>query len=298
MPSIDLSAVSRLIPHADTRGLVAAGFIDKASQFGVDLLVAGIILVGTFWAAGWSSSLVRGGFNRLNARHPTDPTVTGFFSSLVRYVVIIIGLVAVLQQLGVKTASILAVLGAASLAIGLALQGALANMAAGIMILLFRPYRVGDTIESAGKKGTVRALDLFFTELATDSNLKVLIPNGKVFGDVIVNHSAHGRVRLDLLFKLPVDTDLPPLMKGLIGRFEADERIDKTPEPRLEVTGMDKDNVELTAKLWAGRQDKTALSADVMLAVRELAAAKPEIRPEPVPDRPEGHRNPRSRRTA
>jgi small conductance mechanosensitive channel len=304
MTQIDLSALQRLIPHADARGLLAAGLVDKASQFGLSLLMAGLILIGTFWAAGWSSNLVRGGFSRLNTRrHPADPTVASFFSSLVRYVVIIIGMIAVLQQLGIKTASILAVLGAASLAIGLALQGALANMAAGIMILLFRPYRVGDTIESGTRKGTVRALDLFFTELATDGNLKVLIPNGKVFGDVIVNHTAHGRVRLDLSFKVPVDTDIPRLMTGLQKRFEADARIDKAPAPRVDITGMDKDNVELIAKLWAGRQDKTALSADVMLAARELASGcsatiHPPARPEPAPDRPAGHRNPRSQRTA
>lgn len=297
MTQFDFSAVQRLIPHADTRGLVAAGLIDKASQFGIDLIIAAIIAFCTFWAAGWASSLVRGGFNRLNDRHPADPTLASFFSSLVRYVVIIIGLIAVLQQMGIKTASILAVLGAASLAIGLALQGALANMAAGIMILLFRPYRVGDVIESGTRKGTVRNLDLFFTELATEQNLKVLIPNGKVFGDVIVNHTGFGHIRLDLVFKVPAaDQDIPALIAAIAGWMRDDGRIDEAPAPTIEVSNMDKDNIELTAKLWTTRPDKPTVTADLMLAARQLAAGQAERAPKPAPRKAPVPRPARTRR--
>lgn len=298
MTQIDFSAVQRLVPQADTRGLVAAGFIDKASQFGIDLTIAAVIAIATFWAAGWASNLVRGGFSRVNARHPTDPTVASFFSSLVRYVVIIIGLIAVLQQMGIKTASILAVLGAASLAIGLALQGALANMAAGIMILLFRPYRVGDVIESGTRKGTVRNLDLFFTELATDGNLKVLIPNGKVFGDVIVNHTGFGHIRADLVFKAPLAVDVPALIAALTDWMRADGRIDEAPLPTIEVSNMDKDNIELTAKLWTTRPDKAAVTADVMLAARQFIAGQAERAPKPAPRRAPATAKPAPKRTS
>lgn len=299
MTQLDFSAVQRLIPHAETQGLVAAGFIDKASQFGFDLAVALLILVVTFWIAGWASTLVRRAFDRLNQRHhPADPTVASFFSSVVRYVVMIIGIVAMLQQLGVKTASILAVLGAASLAIGLALQGALANMAAGIMILLFRPYRVGDVIESGTRKGTVRNLDLFFTELATEQNLKVLIPNGKVFGDVIVNHTGFGHIRLDLVFKVPIDTDIPALIAAITGWMREDGRIDEAPLPTIEVTNMDKDNIELTARLWTTRPDKAAVTAEVMLAARQLAGGQGERAPKPAPRRAPAAAKPAPKRSA
>lgn len=285
MSQIDLGVLQRLFPHPETRGMVAASLLDKLAQLGVDLLLAALIGLATFWASGWVSRLVARGFARLNQRqHPADPTVASFFSSLVRYVIIIIGLIAMLQQLGVKTASILAVLGAASLAIGLALQGALANMAAGIMILLFRPYRVGDVIESGTKKGTVRNLDLFFTELATDQNLKVLIPNGKVFGDVIVNHTGFGHIRLDLVFKVPAaDQDVPALIAAIAGWMRDDGRIDEAPAPTAEVSNMDKDNIELTVKLWTTRADKPTVTADVMLAARQLAAGQAERAPRPTP---------------
>lgn len=287
MSQIDLGVLQRLFPHPETRGMVAASLLDKLAQLGVDLLLAALIGVATFWASGWVSRLVARAFDRLNQRqHPADPTVASFFSSLVRYVVIIIGIVAMLQQLGVKTASILAVLGAASLAIGLALQGALANMAAGIMILLFRPYRVGDVIESGTRKGTVRNLDLFFTELATEQNLKVLIPNGKVFGDVIVNHTGFGHIRLDLVFKVPVATDIPALIAAMTDWMRTDGRIDEAPLPTIEVSNMDKDNIELTAKLWTTRPDKAVVAAEVMLAAGQLAAGQVERAPKPSPRRP------------
>ena len=121
----------------------------------------------------------------------------------------------------VQTTSILAVLGAASLAVGLALQGTLSNVAAGVMLLLFRPYRVGDVIEVAGRTGTVKALDLFVTELTTPDNLKVVLPNGKVFGDVIVNTSYHTRRRVDAVIKTDLKRDVPALMEGLKARAEA-----------------------------------------------------------------------------
>jgi small conductance mechanosensitive channel len=293
MSQIDLGVLQRLFPHPETRGLVAAGLLDKASQLGVDLLLAGLIGVATFWASGWASGLVRRAFDRLSDRHhPPDPTIASFFSSLVRYLVIVVGLVAMLQQLGIKTASILAVLGAASLAIGLALQGALGNMAAGIMILLFRPYRVGDVIESGTRKGTVRNLDLFFTELATDGNLKVLIPNGKVFGDVIVNHTGFGHIRADLVFKAPATADIPVLIEALTAWMAEDGRIDETPSPTVEVSNMDKDNIELTAKLWTTRADKATVTADTLLAARQLSVGQADQAPKPAPRRPKAATKP------
>jgi small conductance mechanosensitive channel len=164
-------------------------FLDWAGRLAVNLVVAGLILIATFWIAGLAARFMRRTLNRVHRNNP-DTTLESFSASLARYTVIAIGLVVVLQQLGVQTTSIIAVLGAASLAIGLALQGALSNVAAGVMILLFRPYRVGDVIETSTRNGTVKSLDLLFTEIATPDNVKVMIPNSKVFGDVILNYSS------------------------------------------------------------------------------------------------------------
>jgi small conductance mechanosensitive channel len=164
--------------------------IDGAETFAVNAVVAAVILVLTFWIARWASHLVRRALGRFS-RTREDRTLQGFGASLARWAVVIVGLIAVLTRLGVETTSVIAVLGAASLAVGLALQGTLANVAAGVMLLLFRPYRVGDLVEIAGKQGVVQHLDLFTTELATLDNVQLTAPNGKIFGDFILNFSAH-----------------------------------------------------------------------------------------------------------
>jgi small conductance mechanosensitive channel len=203
--------------------------------------------------------------------------------------VIVVGLVAVLQQLGVQTTSILAVLGAASLAVGLALQGALSNEAAGVMLLLFRPYRVGDTVEIAGRTGVVRTLDLFVTELATADNVKVVLPNGKVFGDVIVNTSFHARRRVDMVFRVEPKRDVQALMAALKTRAEANPLVLKDPQPATEVTGISEAFVEVAVRAWVESPDYAAVKADLLLAARILAdgaeAPLPSL-PVPKPRKP------------
>jgi small conductance mechanosensitive channel len=166
--------------------------------FSVRILVAGLILAVTLWAANRLARVAEQGVERIHHLHPGDRTLGTFVSALVKYLVIAIGLIAVLQQLGVQATSVLAVLGAASLAIGLALQGTLGNVAAGVMILLLRPYRAGDKVELNGRQGVVAGMDLFNTKLIDYDGLTLYLPNGKVFGDMIVNISQAGRRRIDL----------------------------------------------------------------------------------------------------
>src|SRR6185312_9563691 len=170
---------------------------DAAGGLAVNLALAGLILAGTLWAASWLSTLAGRAIQRAHRHSPPDATLQSFVTSLVRYVVVIIGLIAVLQQLGVKATSVIALLGAGSLAIGLAMQGSLSNVAAGVMLLVLRPYRVGDVVEINGKVGTVRRLDLFMTELSDPDDLNVFMPNGKVFGEMIVNYSTPSRRRME-----------------------------------------------------------------------------------------------------
>src|SRR4051794_34212462 len=143
-----------------------------AGSLFLNLFVAGVILAVTFWLSGLVSRSVQRGIPRMSRRHPVDSALPLFISSVVRYAIIIIGLIAAVQRLGVQATSIIAVLGAASLAIGLALQGALSNVAAGVMLLILRPYRVGDNVEISGREGKVRALTLFTTELTSYDGLK------------------------------------------------------------------------------------------------------------------------------
>lgn len=245
-------------------------FLDWAGRLAVNLVVAALILLVTFWVAGWSARFMRRTLTRVHRNNP-DPTLESFAASLARYAVIAIGLVAVLQQLGVQATSIIAVLGAASLAIGLALQGALSNVAAGVMILLFRPYRVGDVIETATRQGTVKSLDLLFTEIATFDNVKVMIPNSKVFGDVILNYSSHRSRRVDVLFKVPLKTDLVAALKRLRERAESDPRIRKDPAPMIEVTDLSEAFAQAAVRVWVSAVDFGPVKTDLMLSAHLLA---------------------------
>ncbi|PZR35615.1 mechanosensitive ion channel family protein [Caulobacter segnis] len=245
-------------------------FLDWLGGLAVNLVVAGLTLAVTFWAAGWAARFMRRTLSRVHRNSP-DPTLESFSASLARYAIIAVGLVAVLQQLGVQTTSILAVLGAASLAIGLALQGALSNVAAGVMILLFRPYRVGDVIETATRQGTVKSLDLLFTEIATPDNVKVMIPNSKVFGDVILNYSTHRHRRADVLFKVPLKTDLVLVLKRLRERAENDPRIRKDPAPMIEVTDLSELFAQAAIRVWTAAADFGPVKTDLMLSAHLLA---------------------------
>ena len=245
--------------------------VDQLGNLSVNLVVGALILAVTICAAGWISRGVRAALGRIHPDNP-DTTLQAFGASMARYVVIVVGLVAVLQQLGVQTTSILAVLGAASLAIGLALQGALSNVAAGVMILLFRPYRIGDLIEVGGRKGVVRNLDLFLTELATLDNLRVIVPNSKAFGDVIINYSTHARRRVEAVFKLPYASDVTAVIAGLQQRIAGDPRVRKDPPPTVEITDMQHDNYQLTARCWTTREDEPFVKAELLLAARLLAS--------------------------
>ena len=283
MQGIEREIATRLNQTVTSDENVLHKFIDAAGDLAVNLVVAVVILTVTWWAAGWASRLVRRLIARVHGGGPPDVTLQGFAGSAARYLVMIVGIIAVLQQLGVQTTSILAVLGAASLAVGLALQGTLSNVAAGVMLLLFRPYRVGDVIEVAGRTGTVRALDLFVTELTTPDNLKVVLPNGKVFGDVIVNTSYHSRRRVDAVIKTDLKRDVPALMEGLKARAEANPLVLEDPAPAVELTGMSEAFVEVTVRAWVEAGDFGAVKADMMLAGRLLADGSEQLPALPAP---------------
>lgn len=277
-----MTATSQLLAKMRPGEIVAADLLDRATQIAIDLAVAGLIVLVTLWASRWLSTLARGLVGRASRHQPPDATLQTFIGSAVRYLVIIVGGVAVLQQLGVKTTSILAVLGAASLAVGLAMQGALSNVAAGVLILALRPYRVGDFIEIGNRKGTVRALDLFVTELATADNLKIVVPNGKVFADLIVNHSFHERRRADAVMKIPITADVTAVMAGLKARAEANPLVLKDAPVVVEVTNVLHDGVEIAARAWVLPHDHAAVMADLLLAGRLLETDQP-LPPPPAP---------------
>jgi small conductance mechanosensitive channel len=225
--------------------------LTSMSQFAVNLVIAALILVITLWASRWASRVVRRAIDRLPRKNEADTTLESFAGSVTRWGVIVVGLIAVLQQLGVQATSILAVLGAASLAIGLALQGALSNVAAGVMILILRPYRVGHVVEINGHSGRVKSLDLFGTFLSDADNLDVFVPNSKVFGEVIINYSTPGNRRMELNFRVDYADDLDQALAVLLACAATDKRVLAKPVPDAKVTALGDSAVTVTLHAWA-----------------------------------------------
>jgi len=215
-----------------------------------NLVVAGIILAATLWASKWAAQVAMRAAGRVHRHHGPDVTLQNFIGSLVRYTVLIVGSIAVLQQLGVQTTSVLAALGAASLAIGLALQGGLSNVAAGVMILLLRPYRVGDYVEINNRAGRVKALDLFATRVTDADNRFVYIPNAKAFGDVIVNFTMHETIRIVMDFGIDYDDDVDLALSLLLKCAQEDKRIVSTPAPWAKLTALNDSTVTVTLRAW------------------------------------------------
>ncbi len=256
---------------------VIAKLIDVAGDFAINLGVAFLILVLTLFASRWASGAARRALSRVRGfRH--DPTVLSFATQVVRVVVIIIGLIAVLQRLGVQTTSIIAVLGAASLAVGLALQGTLSNVASGLMLLILRPYKVGDVIDVGGVSGTVRRLDLFTTQLSDSNNYRIVIPNSKVLGDTVTNITGQQTRRVEISFTVGYGDDLNRARDVLAGVAAGHEKVLQDPVPWTGVTGLLDSAVQITLHAWVQVGDWWQTKADLMQGGKEaLDAAGIEI---------------------
>ena len=196
----------------------------------VNVFVAAAILV----AAVWLSSFVGSQLRALGKQHEElDETLFGFVASIARYTILIFAGIFVLARFGVQTTSLVALVGAAGLAIGLALQGTLSNLAAGVMLLGFRPFKIGDYITAAGESGTVRSIGLFTVELVTTDNVQVIIPNGDIWASSITNYSIYDTRRAEWVFGVSYDSDLKKAEKILHALVEADERSHMEPAPLL-----------------------------------------------------------------
>lgn len=234
----------------------------------LNLAIGAGILVVTIWVAGWASRLAREGLGRLHGRSAPDAVLLGFVASLVRYTVVVVGGIAVLQQIGVRTTSVLAVLGAASLAIGLALQGGLSNVAAGVMILFLRPYRIGDRVQIAGVVGRVHGLDLFVTRLHDLQNSVVFIPNSKALSEVVVNYSMLSVRRIEMDFGIDYDDDEDLALALLLETAAADPRIVEDPPPWAKLTSLKESSVTVTLRAWTSPAGYRDTQFDLMKAVK------------------------------
>ena len=236
-----------------------------ASLFGSVLAVILILIVGWIIAA-WLGRRMADVGNR--SKH-LDDTLFNFLGSIVRYVILGFTALIVLNTFGVQTTSVVAAVGAAGLAIGLALQGTLSNVAAGVMLILFRPLKIGDFVEVAGKMGTVKDVTLNFTELADVSNVQVIIPNSEVWGNVIDNYSAYPTRRVQWTFGVGYGANLKQAEDVIRDTIMADERSHSDPAPFIQVNNLNDSSVDFLVRVWCKSGDYFQYQADMKRMVKE-----------------------------
>lgn len=235
------------------------------TTYGIKIIGAIIILILGRIAAGIGRKIV----GRVLEKAQTDPAVISFVGSLTYFLILIFAVIAALAKFGIQTASFVAILGAAGFAVGFALQGSLANFASGVLILLFRPYRVGDFIDTAGVAGSVRDIQLFTTVLATPDNVKIMVPNGKIFGDVIKNVSAYDTRRVDLVIGIGYTSDIQKAQEIIKNLINEDNRILSDPAPQIAVSELADSSVNFVVRPWVNKADYWSVKFDLTRKIKE-----------------------------
>lgn len=235
------------------------------STYGLKVLGAIIILIVGWLAAGLGRNLSKKGLESRNV----DPSIVSFVSSLTHVVILVVFVLAAMSKFGIETTSFIAILGAAGFAIGFALQGSLANFAAGILILVLKPYRVGDVIDSAGVIGKVMEIQLFTTILSTPDNIKIMVPNGMIFGSVIKNISAYDTRRVDMMIGIGYNSNISKACEVMMSIMKADSRILTDPEPQILVAELADSSVNLAVRPWVNKDDYWNVKFDLTRKFKE-----------------------------
>jgi small conductance mechanosensitive channel len=259
--------------------------VTLVSTWGLQVIGALAVLIVGRIIAGSLRRVTR----RAVERAELDAVLVPFISNGVYYLTLVVVVIAVLSLFGIETTSLIAVLGAAGLAVGLALQGTLSNFAAGVMLLIFRPFKVGDYVEVAGTGGSVQEVGIFSTVLHTPDNVKVTIPNSAVYGETIKNYSANDTRRNDLLIGISYGDDIARAIETIRGVLAGDSRVLDDPEPTVAVGELADSSVNLVVRPWCAGGDYWPLRFDLTRKLKEeLEAAGCSI---PYPQR-DVHLNP------
>ncbi|WP_417250448.1 mechanosensitive ion channel family protein [Celeribacter sp.] len=248
-------------------GITVADLFDEEFLLSVLGSFAGaltLLIIGLFFA-GWARRRIR----RIPETYKRmDATLFNFLSNIARYAIIAFTVLFILNSFGVQTTSIAALIGAMGIAIGLALQGTLSNVAAGVMIILFRPFKVSDFVEVSGKMGTVKDISLNFTELSDLSNVQVIVPNSQVWGNIITNYSTNPKRRAEWVFGVSYDADLKLAEKVIRDTIMGDPRSLTDPEPFFQVNNLGDFSVDFLARAWVKSEDYFQYQADMKRNVK------------------------------
>ena len=267
---------TEVINHTDYVGKYASQFLSILVDYSPKLISAILILFIGLYVIRVLNRTIR----RIMISRNFDPTLSKFLADILLWVLRILLFVAVIDKLGIGTSSFVAILGAAGLAIGLSLQGSLSNFAGGMLIILFKPFRVGDFIEAQGVSGTVVEIQIFVTKLTTSNNQTIFVPNGALSNGNIINYSIEENRRADLNFTVSYDSNLQEVKKILKNIVDNDNRVLKDPEPAIIVTGLVDNGVTIAVRPWAKRSDFWDMHSDILEKSKsQLYEAGIEIQP-------------------
>lgn len=251
----------------------AAQAMDTVKEFmltqGVDFAINLVAALLIFLIGKWVVAAIVKGVRGVMHKAEIDKTLETFVCNLIRMALMVVVLIAAIGQLGVETTSLLAVLGAAGLAVGLALQGSLSNFASGVLIVLFRPYKVGDFIDAGGTMGIVEEVQILVTIMKTPDNKKIIVPNSQIMGSIITNYSANDTRRVDMVFGVGYDDDIDQVRKELRGLIDADERILKDQDIVIVVSELADSSVNFTVRVWTKTADYWGVFFDMTENVKK-----------------------------
>ena len=235
-------------------------YLDILINYFPKLVSALLILIVGMYAIRLINRLIK----NLMVRRNLDPTLSKFLADILIWVLRVLLFISFISKLGIETSSFVAILGAAGLAVGLSLRGSLSNFAGGMLIILFKPFRVGDTIEAQGVSGTVSEIQIFVTKMVTGNNQTIFVPNGALSNGNIINYSVAGTRRADLVFAVAYDADLKVVKNIILDVMKSHPDILKDPEPTVSVTELTDSAVKLAVRPWSKNEDFGTVSSDVL----------------------------------
>jgi len=237
----------------------------SALEFGINLVTAiAIFFVGRIFVR-----LTTRGIRMVMESQDVDKTLVSFVSNLVNMILLVVVVIAAVDALGVQTTSFIAIIGAAGLAVGLALQGSLSNFASGVLIIIFRPYKVGDWIEGAGISGGVEDVQILTTILKTGDNKQIIVPNSQIMGGIITNYSAKDTRRIDMVVGVSYDDDLDKVRSTLEELVAAEDRILKEPVHTIAVSELADSSVNFVVRPWVNTSDYWGVKFDLTEAIKK-----------------------------
>lgn len=219
--------------------------------YGLQVLAAILIFMIGKWVAHFIADLIE----KIMLKTHIEKTISSFVKNLSYFVMLAFVIIAALNKVGVETTSLIAVVGAAGLAVGLALQGSLSNFAAGVMLIIFKPFKVSDLVEAGGQIGTIEEIQIFNTIMSTPDNKKVIIPNAKITSDCVVNYSCVDKRRVDLIFSISYSDNMKDAKDALMKVITSDPRVLKDPAPLVAVSELGDSSVNLVCRPWCSPTD-------------------------------------------